>query len=297
MASRRVCACRRTAVVAFQTFWRLRASERERENTMRIIQYIALCVAFGFTLPALAADAPARIMIVGLYHFSNPGRDILNTQSDDVTTPERQQQLVEITDALTRFKPTLVGVEWPAALVDERYAKYLDGTLEPSANEVVQLGFRLAQGNGLKRVHGLDVDGEFPFEAVQQWASAHGRSGEIDALMALGKRETDAITAMQKAHSIGATLRELNTDRSIATSHSFYTSVLTMGSDAEQPGAELMAAWYARNVKICARLLQVVKPGDRAVVFYGAGHLHFLKQCVSEAPGVLWVTPLDYLPR
>ncbi len=64
-----------------------------------------------------------------------------------------------MTDGLSRFKPTLVVVEWPKALVEERYQKYLDQTLEPSRNEVVQLGFRLGR-LAKARVLGIDVDGE-----------------------------------------------------------------------------------------------------------------------------------------
>ena len=58
-----------------------------------------------------------------------------------------------------------------------------------------------------------------------------------------------------------------------------------------------LTAWYRRNFLICANLLQLSRPGDRIVVFYGAGHAFLLRQCVQETPGFKLVEPNDYLPR
>ena len=71
--------------------------------------------------------------------------------------------------------------------------------------------------------------------------------------------------------------------------------MLTMGGGDEQPGVKLLAAWYERNLAICARLLQAVKPGDRVVAFYGQGHIYLLQQCLREQPTVQLVDPLSYL--
>ena len=87
----------------------------------------------------------------------------------------------------------------------------------------------------------------------------------------------------------------LNTPELIARNHSFYPPLLTMGGGDEQPGVKLLAAWYERNLAICARLLQAVKPGDRVVTFYGQGHIYLLQQCLREQPTVQLVDPLSYL--
>lgn len=83
----------------------------------------------------------------------------------------------------SKFAPTKVAVEWPAQVVQERYPKFRDAQLPESRNEVVQLGFRLARERSLPAVLGLDVEGDFPFEAVAAWADNHGRKNEIDAVM------------------------------------------------------------------------------------------------------------------
>jgi hypothetical protein len=255
----------------------------------------ALCLLLASA--ALQAAEPARVLIVGTYHFSNPGQDQANVESVDVSVPTRQAELQAVSDALAKFEPTLVGVEWPADIASTEYAQYLDGSLPPSTNEVVQLGFRLAKQRGLKQVHGLDVPGDFPFEAVQTWAQANGKTDALGALMAQAQGITARITALQATHSIGGVLREMNTPQAIDESASFYAEFLRYGSGEEQPGVALNAAWAKRNFAICARLLQALKPGDRAVVFYGQGHVHLLRQCLGVALGVELVEANGFLPE
>jgi Family of unknown function (DUF5694) len=245
---------------------------------------------------AAASDRDAEIMLVATYHLSNPGQDLHNVKADDVLAPRRQEEVRAIVAALARFEPTFVGVEWPANVVEERYPKYLAGTLPESRNEVVQLGFRLAKQLGIAKVHGLDVDGDFPFEAVMTWAKANGQTATIDALMALGQQETARISTMQETGTIGSILRYMNEPASVELNHSFYPVMLRMGSGNEQPGVALLSSWYQRNLAICARLLQAVRPGERAVVFYGQGHAYLINQCIDEAPGAKRVDPLGWLP-
>lgn len=38
----------------------------------------------------------------------------------DVLTPERQREIDAVVRGLARFEPTVIAVEWPAKLVDER---------------------------------------------------------------------------------------------------------------------------------------------------------------------------------
>ena len=261
-----------------------------------MIRYL---LAFCLSVAPVASSAaePARVLIVGTYHFSNPGKDQANVESVDVTVPARQAELQAVTDALARFEPTLVAVEWPAEAADTEYARYLEGTLPASANEVVQLGFRLAKQRGLGRVHGIDVPGDFPFQAVQTWAQANGKADALDALMLQAQGITGRITALQATHSIGGVLREMNTQRALDEGAAFYAEFLRYGKGDQQPGAALNAAWGARNLAICARLLQALQPGDRAVVFYGQGHVYPLASCIRPTSGVELVDANAYLPR
>jgi hypothetical protein len=263
---------------------------------------IALCGVLALPSVAFAqhpsAQAPVSVMLVAVFHMSNPGHDMHNSTVGDVLLPERQAEIAKITDALAAFHPTEVMAEWSAEKTSERYTQYLAGTLPPNRNEVVQLGFRLAKTAGLKRCYGIDADGDFPYEPVEAFARAHGQSELLARLNAEIEASTQRETAMlQSTGGITAVLRSLNDPERLNRSNTFYRQMLRVGSGPQQPGVDLLTAWYRRNFLICANILQNSQPGDRIVIFYGAGHAFLLRQCVAETPGFVLVESIGFLPK
>lgn len=253
--------------------------------------------AFAGPIAATAATPITEVMIVGGYHMNNPGHDLHDVFADDVLVPKRQKEIVAITNALARFHPTKVAVEWPEKLVAERYPKYLAGTLPASRNEVVQLGFRLAQTAHAQGIWGIDADGDFPYEQLITYAKAHGQSGLMQEEDAATVKDVDKDNKILAHGTISDALRYMNQPAIILQEHQFYRRILKVGSGADQPGAELDADWYKRNFLICANLIQLARPGDRIVVFFGSGHAYLLRQCVTETPGFRLVEPNQYLPK
>ncbi|MGI4828664.1 MAG: DUF5694 domain-containing protein [Janthinobacterium lividum] len=244
-----------------------------------------------------APPQPVQVMIVGGFHMSNPGHDIHNVVVDDVLQPKPQSEIKAAVDTLTTFRPTKVMAEWPQDIADERFTKYIAGTLPPSHNEVVQLGFRLAKQAGLPKIYGIDVDGDFPYEAVQTFAQAHGKTALLERENGDMDNLTQTLSSLLKTKGIVATLRYLNDPTRLRNDNSFYREMLFIGAGTQQPGADLLSAWYKRNFLICANILQNSVPGDHIVVFYGSGHAFLLRQCVMETPGFTLVEPNDYLPK
>ena len=270
----------------------------------RLLRFVACWLpvagsAQGPQIPAPAARSapPVEVMVVGVYHMNNPGHDLHNVQVDDVLAPKRQGEIAAVVDGLARFRPTTVAVEWPKDTTAARYARYLAGTLAPSRNEVVQLGFRLAKRAGAGTVAGIDVDGDFPYEAVKTYADAHGLAPLLEAQNATVERMVAEQSRRIAERGTAATLRYMNDPARIASDNGFYRTLLHIGAGPAQPGADLLTAWYRRNFLICANLVQLARPGDRVVMLYGAGHAFLLRQCVAETPGFRLVEPNAYLPR
>jgi hypothetical protein len=262
----------------------------------RLLATTLLCSFWtGITLASDAAQ-PITVMVVGVFHMSNPGHDLHNRKVDDVLEPKRQREIEAVTAALSRFRPTKIGVEWPADLVADRYRQYTAGTLPPSRNEVVQLGFRLAKTAGAD-VYGLDADGDFPYERLKNFAESRGFSKLLDDMNSAIEQDDDEEARLLAEKGIAADLRFLNDPIRLAQDHAFYRHMLRIGQGGDQPGADLSASWYHRNLLICANLLQIAKPDDRIVIFFGAGHAFLLRQCVTETPGFKLVEPNEFLPN
>jgi hypothetical protein len=245
---------------------------------------------------AAAGTAPVEVMILGTFHMANPGRDLHNQKVPDVLAPQEQAQLARIATSLAAFKPTRVDVEWPKETVAERYPQFLAGTLPPSRNEVVQLGFRLGRITRAA-IEGIDADGDFPYEPVEAWAKAHGRGRELEAMGAAVEKRVQEESEALRDHGIAGELRLINDPARLARGQEFYGSMPRFGSGDEQPGVALLTAWYKRNMVICARIAQQATPGDRIVVMFGSGHAFLLRRCVGEIPGWKLVEPAAFLPK
>ena len=265
------------------------------------LRHTLLRLALGLLAfaPGLGA-AQVQVMVLGSYHFGNPGLDLHNTQVDDVLVPQRQAELAAVVAGLARYAPTLIAVEaraddQPGRAVS-RYAAFESGQTAPTRNEIDQIAFRLARELQLAQVFGIDAAGDFPFEAVQSFANKAGRGEEFQrGVDVLGAR-SKAFEAEARTASIGAMLRRLNQPAAIRVDHGWYMQALSYGAGSEQPGAELLGRWLMRNAAICARLVQVSRPGDRVLVLFGAGHSHLLRQCVQDMPGWQLIEPMPYLP-
>src|SRR2546422_3571365 len=50
--------------------------------------------------------ARAEVLVLGVYHMSNPGHDIFNMQADDVLAPKRQAEITQVMAVLKKIQPT-----------------------------------------------------------------------------------------------------------------------------------------------------------------------------------------------
>ena len=139
------------------------------------------------------------------------------------------------------------------------------------------------------------MPGDFPYRAVELFAKQHNQEFVLGAINVEAQRGVNQILALLQNRPIRDVLRFLNQPSSIAAQQQSYRRLLSVGAGAEQPGADLLTAWYGRNFRISANIVQSVKPGDRVMIFYGAGHAFLLRQLVSEMPGWTLVEPNSYL--
>lgn len=284
---------------------------------MKLLKALAAIAAL-VAAPVLAEDAseaqaasdgaskPVQVMVLGLYHFANPGLDVVNMEVDDVLAPQRQAQIADIVDSLAEWGPTKIAVEneAPPPALELRAFSETDALLKTSRSESVQIGYRLAQQLGHEAVYGYDErggEGEpdyFPFGDVQKFAEANGMADDLAAMFA----EVEAMAAKQNEQlakqSIAESLFVHNDGEALARMHDrLYYLLLRIGDGNEQPGAELNAYWYMRNAKMFAKIDMIAQPGDRVLVLAGSGHATWLRHFVEHMPGFELVEAMPYLER
>lgn len=254
----------------------------------QLLRSALLLLASG-TLFAQSSPEPQKkptVMVVGMFHMGNPGHDIFNLHVDDVLQPKRQQEIAEVVQLLAKFHPTKIAIEQDlgSPKIKQRYADYLDGKFTLTANEVYQLGFRLAKQLGHKEIYTVDVDGDFPWEPVVTFAKEHGQSKLIDEAMEHGKSEIATMQDKLDHGTILDLLRYLNADGKALQDHQFYMELMTVSGDGKYPGPDLNAEWYRRNARIFSNIRHLVTgPEDRILVLYGSGHDYWLQRDVLDS--------------
>lgn len=245
-----------------------------------------------------------QVMILGSYHFGNGGEHLVNVEVADVMSDKKQLEIIEVIDKLSKFKPSKIAVEAKVTSSKELnnvYQEYCsnNGEIKSSIighrNEIVQLGFRLANRLNHPKIYPIDDPAFLPFEPLDDHAKKNLPELYEKIHQEIAK-EAKQDEDLQKNNTVGEILEYFNNENRIEMEHSnFYLALNQVGAGDKYYGANFLTAWYERNIKIFANLQAISEPGDRILVIYGAGHCKILKDFVSSYKEMELVDVLEYL--
>ncbi|HEU4479560.1 MAG TPA: DUF5694 domain-containing protein [Pyrinomonadaceae bacterium] len=255
----------------------------------RLILIFVLSIGSATTLSAQESTpttARAEVLVLGVYHMANPGRDVFNMKADDVLAPKRQAEIAELLEVLKKFQPTKIAIEAdPYGRRPQEYADYLAGKHTLSRNENDQIGYRLAKELGHKKIYPVDADGDFPFQRFTNYAKASGRAKELEALMGDVGAMVKAQGEYLASHTVLETLLYMNSDAKVTQDVGFYYRQAHFGEPGDWAGPDLVSDWFRRNMRIYNNIVKLVEsPNERVLVIYGAGHLGWLRQNFASDP-------------
>lgn len=240
--------------------------------------------------PACLPDQ-VEVMILGTFHFAQ-------TDEVDVLEPRRQTELARVLDGLERWAPDRIAVESAHAAqarLDSSYAAYR-GRAEPdlgSANEVAQIGFRLARRLSHDRVFAADVPINLWDDSIQVFDDRWPASRE--GLRARWPLRYDGGEEPTAEMSIASILEILNED-AVPGNSDMYAGFLPLVEDEVYAGALKLRPWYDRNLRIVQNLFRIADPADgRLLLVIGSGHLRVLKQILELTPQLCPVSALPIL--
>jgi hypothetical protein len=238
---------------------------------------------------------PTKVLLLGTFHFAYPQADAHKTDPKrfiNVLSGERQKEIQELADVIKRFQPTRIYIESSnQPYHDSVYAAYLKGAYQLGANEIYQLGYRIASQMNLSRVYAVDAT---PFTHEN-----YKRYPWIDSLWK-NKNFVDTIRDQywgrlytklyDTGDSIGTTLTMLENFLLMAqpsTLNRMHGHYLAGGFNTKgNVGPDLLTMWwYNRNLRIFNNILST-QPGsqDRIMVLFGNGHMPILKHCFQSSP-------------
>lgn len=262
------------------------------------------CLALAATASTALAQAPAaaptqapaaRVMLLGLFHFDNPGLDAVKYRPIDVMQPTQQAYLVGLAERLARFAPTKVLLEYPREsdeLINQRYADHLAGRFDLRRNEIYQIGFRVARRMGHARVHGFDA--EPPAQDVKLWSYLSQEPAAERALMALIDEESRRLQALHDTRSLRDILALSNSAEADRRNKGFYMLLNPVAAGGAFHGADASAHWWHRNLRMYALVQQHAAAGERVLVIAGSGHTAILRDLLRADAARLEEDVLPY---
>ncbi len=233
----------------------------------------------------------ATFLLVGTGHWGNPGLDMAIVEFDDMLAPSRQREIAGCVDQLSRFAPTKVAVELLPEVALEfttDYLAYQNGTLDLRADEIHQLGFRLAERANLPAIFGIDwhhLSRPIGWEHAIDFAIAHDQRHLVAEMLATLEASTESRIEKEeqlRLTSVRDLLLQFSSPESMANNHRVYMDLALVGDEDCRIGAEVILRWYERNMMMFTNLARLAtEPGDRVLLVVGAAHLTLLTQFLT----------------
>jgi hypothetical protein len=268
-------------------------------------------------------EGQREVMLLGSTHLAQSPGDTQNayaTDPGDILGDQRQNELETLTDRLAEWDPDRIAVEESVpqqSVIDDAYAAYRDDTRDLTtvsgwetdrSNEIVQIGFRLADKLGHDSVAAVDYlqsPAALLTDEEKQQLPDSLRPLLVDPdtveypLPDIAERNAAEQQRLDEG-SLVEFYRWLNTPDVGSTMWDNDMNFYAMAFENSEPGdytsVKLMTAWTQRNLRIASNIWNVPAEDDeRVLVVYGASHIPQLGQILTGAPMMAPVSPLPYL--
>jgi hypothetical protein len=248
---------------------------------------ILIALSLLWLVSAQALQEPAEVLLLGVFHFANPGRDVVRTDQIDVSTTESQTYLTSLAERLCKFRPTAILLEFDRTREPEirtqldAYRAGQKDLAQLGVNEIYQIGFRVAKTCGVEKLYGFDEsevgwDAEPLFEYLERSAP--------DLLRLFNERVARLQAAEAQAHrrlSLRELLKRANDPAQDRLNKDFYLLTNAAGAGAGFEGADATARWWHRNIRMYANIQRYAAEGERVLVVAGQGHTAILRDFLN----------------
>ncbi len=293
-----------------------------------VVSFLITITYSGFSQPS--PKEKTEIMVLGVYHFNNPGQDTYNISTDNYFTKKRQSEIEHVVDLLAEFKPTKILLERlpeEQTKLDSLFDLYTNddlalNSIKGGESEVYQLGFRIGKKLSLPSITAVDHPGiwlgdyiDFIADTLEVDNYNNYVSAEIKAV-----RDREQLFLKQ---SVKDNLIYINDWQQILANHHYYNNIaiavkdttnvlfsyqenkedidglpyLLRSYDFNNIGVEMTAEWYKRNLFIYRNILENTSKGDKVMVIFGSGHVRYLHQLLKDNPSFEVIPPNRFLER
>ncbi|MXN91368.1 hypothetical protein GR160_09015 [Flavobacterium sp. Sd200] len=261
--------------------------------------FFAILLSLGSCL--CFSQEKINVILIGTYHFNNPGFDRGKVIERDILNKKNQAALEEITTAIVKnHHPDKVFVEFPFNEKEELNKKYLlykddkpfykADTLKSdflkrmyAENEIFQFGFRLAKKANNSAIYSTDHNLEQRYDLL---GGKLENSKQVNAETFQGKMAAlnNYMNSCIAETELKDVFKCLNSDEQMRLNKGLYVATINrLNDENEFFGSDFVASWYKRNLIMYANIQNQVTTKDKTiVVIVGAGHAAIIQDFIKN---------------
>ena len=251
----------------------------------------------------IKGDELPKVLLVGTWHFNYPGLDAHSTEENlrvNIFSKRRQEELKELLNYLSAFKPTKIAVEGGrnSGYLIRRYERWKKGTRPLGASEIDQIAVRLMDRFELDTLYGVDA---YPLLLeLRDERSKNTLRKESDYIDGLLNRNhyggTDLISerydefyrykdSMEVEKTLLQTFQYMNSDKVLDRGFGAYLNGYFKSGEEFEGADAISMNWINRNLRIFRNIQNIdFNSDDRILVLFGSAHIQILKFFFETSP-------------
>jgi len=253
------------------------------------MQKIILLLAF-LTFNLSSAQAKKKqILLVGTFHYANPGLDVAQLNNFNIMSEKSQKELELMSDKIKKFGPDKIFVEWEfskQADLDKFYNKNTDSLFKASKNEITQLALRTAKKLNHKKLYGMNLYTSFPYDSLMM---SMEKANQKD-LLERNKATTQSFEKIHNEKIAKSSLQEMmlyyNKKQTENENLQWYLEIANRaGNPDDFTGPSLVSNWYKRNLYMYSLIQKLTETKDtKIMILVGAGHAALIREFITHDP-------------
>lgn len=272
---------------------------------LRYKLFISLLVIQFLSLSTYAQKK--EVLLIGSFHFANPGLDASKLKSLDINSNSVQKDINTIVAAIKKFKPSKIFVEYrfqDQQKLNDIYTDFLNNKSTTGINEkseIYQLGFKSGKALGLSQIEAIDYKANLSgTDSVMKVMQATNQEQLMQAIPEYVQAISGNFNGLVKdGASIIEILLAQNTKNSRNLDLGFYTNLLTKAGNKDNfIGADVATQWYRRNINMFSLIQKSLTENDQKImILLGASHIAVLEKLFELNPEYSIVELKDVLKK
>ena len=253
-----------------------------------------------------SSSVPVEVAILGVHRAKDSEEGTPKSGASAGLLSGDRAPIRQVLKRLQTFQPTMLAVEaaFDNSLYAERYRRFLAGDqrlIDLFSNLAEQLAFTLGKKLGHEKVYPIDFKMELNEARMHELLRSSPQSQAIyQEMMDYGNQMAAKHHELSTEGSLLDLLIHLNGEEAISQNQSFYTDfILRMGEGKNYGGAEVVASWYERNLKIFHNLHRITlgQQDERVLIFIDHAHIKYLRDLIRESSHFKFVDIVPILKK